>query len=81
MLSVSGFCDFVIALYIYVQSQKSIRISEGLPSHWEGFFVLEAEISREVVKRVNFITATRRTDKNEFNGKRYIKIEVDGSTK
>ncbi|MCR5850496.1 MAG: hypothetical protein K6G92_07260 [Bacteroidaceae bacterium] len=39
------------------------------------------KISREVVKRVNFITATRRTDKNEFNGKRYIKIEIDGSTK
>ena len=38
------------------------------------------KISREVVKRVNFITATRRTDKNEFNGKRYIKIEVDGFT-
>ena len=38
------------------------------------------KISREVVKRVNFITATRRTDKNEFNGRRYIKIEVDGFT-
>ena len=38
------------------------------------------KISREVVKQVNFITATRRTDKNEFNGKRYIKIEVDGYT-
>ena len=25
-------------------------------------------------KLVNFITATRRTDKKEFNGKRYIKI-------
>ena len=24
---------------------------------------------------VNFITATRRTDKKEFNGKRYIKIQ------
>ena len=32
------------------------------------------KISREVVKQVNFITATRRTDKKEFNGKRYIKI-------
>ena len=31
-------------------------------------------VSREVVKLVNFITATRRTDKKEFNGKRYIKI-------
>lgn len=39
------------------------------------------KISREVVKRVNFITATRRTDKNEFNGKRYIKIEADSYTK
>ena len=36
------------------------------------------KISREIVKQVNFITATRRTDKNEFNGKRYVKIEVDG---
>ena len=32
------------------------------------------KITREVVKRVNFITATRRTDKNEFNGRRYIKV-------
>ena len=32
------------------------------------------KISRELVARVNFITATRRTDKKEFNGKRYIKI-------
>jgi hypothetical protein len=32
------------------------------------------KISHEVVKQVNFITATRRTDKKEFNGKRYIKI-------
>ena len=36
------------------------------------------KISREIVKQVNFITATRRTDKNEFNGKHYVKIEVDG---
>ena len=32
------------------------------------------KVSREVVKLVNFITASRRTDKKEFNGKRYIKI-------
>ena len=32
------------------------------------------KISRELVEQVNFITATRRTDKKEFNGKRYIKI-------
>ena len=32
------------------------------------------KVSREMVKLVNFITATRRTDKKEFNGKRYIKI-------
>ena len=32
------------------------------------------KVSREIVKLVNFITATRRTDKKEFNGKRYIKI-------
>ena len=38
------------------------------------------KISREVVKLVNFITATRRTDKKEFNGKRYIKIETDSIT-
>ena len=35
------------------------------------------KISKEQVKLVNFITATRRTDKKEFNGKRYIKIEND----
>ena len=34
----------------------------------------QMKVSREVVKLVNFITATRRTDKKEFNGKRYIKI-------
>lgn len=38
------------------------------------------KVSREVFKLVNFITATRRTDKNEFNGKRYIKIETDSNT-
>ena len=32
------------------------------------------KICRDLVKLVNFITATRRTDKKEFNGKRYIKI-------
>ena len=32
-----------------------------------------ADVSREVVKLVNFITATKRTDKKEFNGKRYVK--------
>ena len=39
------------------------------------------KVSREVVKLVNFITATRRTDKKEFNGKRYVKIETDNNTK
>ena len=34
----------------------------------------QMKVSREVVKFVNFITATKRTDKKEFNGKRYIKI-------
>ena len=34
----------------------------------------QMKVSREVVKLVNFISATRRTDKKEFNGKRYIKI-------
>ena len=34
----------------------------------------QMKVSREIVKLVNFITATRRTDKKEFNGKRYIKI-------
>ena len=34
----------------------------------------QMKVSREVVKLVNFITATRRTDKKEFNGKRYVKI-------
>ena len=38
------------------------------------------KVSREVVKLVNFITATRRTDKKEFNGKRYVKIETDSNT-
>ncbi len=39
------------------------------------------KINREQVKLVNFITATRRTDKKEFNGKRYLKIETDPTTK
>lgn len=34
----------------------------------------QMKVSREVVKLVNFITATRRTDKKEFNGKRFIKL-------
>ena len=34
----------------------------------------QIKVNREIVKLVNFITATRRTDKNEFNGKRYIEI-------
>jgi hypothetical protein len=33
------------------------------------------KVNRDEVKLVNFITATRRTDKKEFNGKRYIKIQ------
>ena len=33
------------------------------------------KVNREEVKLVNFITATRRTDKKEFNGKRYVKIQ------
>ncbi len=37
----------------------------------------QMKVSREMVKLVNFITATRRTDKKEFNGKRYVKIESD----
>jgi hypothetical protein len=35
------------------------------------------KVNREIVKLVNFITATRRIDKKEFNGKRYVKIETD----
>lgn len=38
------------------------------------------KVSREVVKLVNFITATRRTDKKEFYGRRYVKIETDPTT-
>ena len=38
------------------------------------------KVNRELIKLVNFITATRRTDKKEFNGKRYIKIENDPAT-
>ena len=34
------------------------------------------KVNRDQIKLVNFITATRRTDKKEFNGKRYIKIET-----
>ena len=37
------------------------------------------KISREIVKNVNFITASKRIDKKEFNGKRYVKIETDCS--
>ena len=33
------------------------------------------KVNREEIKLVNFITATRRTDKKEFNGKRYVKIQ------
>ena len=40
----------------------------------------QMKVSREVVKLVNFITATKRTDKKEFNGKRYVKIEADNNT-
>jgi hypothetical protein len=40
----------------------------------------KVKVSREIVKLVNFITATRRTDKYEFNGKRYVKIESDPAT-
>ena len=32
------------------------------------------KVNRDIIKLVNFITATRRTDKKEFNGKRYIQI-------
>lgn len=39
------------------------------------------KINRDLVAKVNFITATRRTDKKEFNGKRYVKIENDPITK
>ena len=38
------------------------------------------KINKDQVKLVNFITATRRTDKKEFNGKRYVKIENDPIT-
>ena len=38
------------------------------------------KVNREQIKLVNFITATRRTDKKEFNGKRYVKIENDPAT-
>ena len=34
----------------------------------------QMKVSREMIKLVNFITATKRTDKKEFNGKRFIKI-------
>ena len=35
------------------------------------------KVNHEIIKLVNFITATRRNDKKEFNGKRYIKIKDD----
>lgn len=35
------------------------------------------KVNRDQVKLVNFKTATRRTDKKEFNGKRYVKIGND----
>ena len=41
----------------------------------------QMKISRDIVKCVNFITASRRIDKKEFNGKRYIKIGTDSNTK
>ena len=39
------------------------------------------KVSRDHVKLVNFITATRRIDKKEFNGKRYTKIETTATLK
>ena len=39
------------------------------------------KVSRDHVKLVNFITATRRIDKKEFNGMRYIKIETTAAPK
>ena len=41
----------------------------------------EIKVSRGKFKVVNFITATKAKDKKEFNGKRYIKIQADRSTK
>ena len=40
----------------------------------------DVAFNREQIKLVNFITATRRNDKKEFNGKRYVKIENDPVT-
>ena len=59
--------------------RKLIKILAGRTSlvTWGQARCDEMKISREQVKLVNFITATRRTDKKEFNGKRYIKIEND----
>lgn len=34
------------------------------------------KVNREMVKLVNFITAIRRTDKKEFNGRRYVKVRT-----
>ena len=38
------------------------------------FSVGKVEMRMIQFAQVNFITATKRTDKKEFNGKRYIKI-------
>ena len=42
---------------------------------WFGYLVVD-----KLVAKVNFITATRRIDKKEFNGKRYVKIGNDPIT-
>lgn len=40
-----------------------------------------AKVSREIVKLVNFITATRIKDPAEFTLPKYIKIETDRNSK
>ena len=56
--------------FIYTNSQSKFIIH---PNY-------KMKINRDLIATVNFITATRRIDKQEFNGKRYIKIENDPIT-
>ena len=60
---------------IFVQIQEFINHLGGVSK-----FIIhpnyKMKVNRDQIKLVNFITATRRTDKKEFNGKRYIKIET-----
>ena len=75
------FHDLLHLIYIIVEASTPCKSGDGslIYSDEQSKFIIhpnyQMKVNREVVKLVNFITATRRTDKKEFNGKRYVKIE------